>query len=77
MWFGKGHEEFSKFSSKHLTVSKLVLSWDTLVQSRKCPSQKFTEELCVTTPKNNEKSDEKSTYLKIGRRNLTNFDLRT
>ena len=26
--FGKWHEEFGKFSSEHLKVSKLVLSWD-------------------------------------------------
>ena len=32
---GKWHEEFGKFSSKHLKVSKLVLSWDPFVQSRK------------------------------------------
>ena len=35
LWFGKGHEEFGKFSSEHLKVSKLVLSWDPFVQSRK------------------------------------------
>ena len=38
LWFGKWHEEFSKFSSEHLKVSKLVLSWDPFVQSRKCMS---------------------------------------
>ena len=30
LWFGKWHEEFAKFSSEHLKVSKLVLSWDPL-----------------------------------------------
>ena len=35
LWFGKWHEEFGKFSSEHLKVSKLVLSWDPSVQSRK------------------------------------------
>ena len=45
LWFGKWHEEFGKFSSEHLKVSKLVLSWDPFVQSRKCMSYKFTEEL--------------------------------
>ena len=35
LWFGKWHEEFGKFSSKHFKVSKLVLSWDPLFQSRK------------------------------------------
>ena len=27
LWFGKWHEKFGKFSSEHLKVSKLVLSW--------------------------------------------------
>ena len=36
LWFGKWHEEFGKFSSEHLRVSKLVLSWDPFVPSRKC-----------------------------------------
>ena len=34
-----------KFSSEHLKLSKLVFSWDPFVQSRKCMSYKFTEEL--------------------------------
>ena len=38
LWFGKSHEEIGKFSSKHLKVSKLVLSYDPFVQSRKCMS---------------------------------------
>ena len=33
--FGKWHEQFGRFSSAHLKVSKLVLSWDPSVQSRK------------------------------------------
>ena len=32
LWFGKWHEEFAKFSSEHLKVSKLVLSWDPFVE---------------------------------------------
>ena len=44
--FGKWHEEFIKFSSEHyLKVSTLVFSWDPFVQSKKCMSYKFTEEL--------------------------------
>ena len=31
LWFGKWNEEFGKFSSEHLNVSKLVLSWDPFV----------------------------------------------
>ena len=42
-WFGKWHEEFSKFSSEHLKMSKLVFSWDPFVQSRKCMSYKLHE----------------------------------
>ena len=38
LWFGKWHDEFGKFSSEHLKVSKLVLSWDPFVQIRKCIS---------------------------------------
>ena len=43
LWFGKWHEEFSKFSSEHLKMSKLVFSWDPFVQSRKCMSFKLHE----------------------------------
>ena len=45
LWFGKWHEEFGKFSSEYLKMSKLVFSWDSFVQSRKCMSYKLTEEL--------------------------------
>ena len=47
LWFEKWHEEFGKFSPEHLKVSKLGLWWDPIVQSRKCMTLKFTEELCV------------------------------
>ena len=36
LWFGKWHEEFRKFSPEHLKVSKLEISLDSVVQSRKC-----------------------------------------
>ena len=58
LWFGKWHEEFGKFSCGKLKVSKLGLWWDSFVQSRKCMSSKFTEELCVMTMKNNTKIEE-------------------
>ena len=45
LWFQKWHEEFGKFSSKHLKMSKLVFSWDPFAQGRKCMSYKLTEEL--------------------------------
>ena len=38
-----GHEKFSKFSSEHLKMSKLVFSWDPFVESRKCMSYKLHE----------------------------------
>ena len=43
--FQKWHEEFSKFSSEHLKMLKLVFSWDPFAQSGKYMSLKFTEEL--------------------------------
>ena len=78
MWFGKWHEELAKFSSEHLKVSKLVLSWDLFVQSRKCMSLKFTGELCVMTLKNDEKSEEELTCcFKIDITNCANFSSST
>ena len=44
------------------------------IQSRKCTSLKFTEELCGMTMKNVQKFEEELTcQLKIDVRNLTNF----
>ena len=75
---GKWHEEFDKFSPKHLKVSKLELWWDPFVQSRKGMTLKFTEELCVMTMKNNAKFEEELTFhFKTDMRNLTNFDSST
>ena len=54
LWFGKWHEKFGKLSTEHSKVSNLGLWWDPLVQSRKCMSSKFTEELCVATIMNEE-----------------------
>ena len=68
----------AKVSPEYLKVSKLVLSWDPFVQSRKCLSYKFTQELQVMTLKNDEKYEEESTCpFKIDIRNLMNFDLKT
>ena len=59
-------------------MSKLELSWDPFVQSRKCMSLKFTEELCVRTMKNDTKIEEELTsHFKIDMRNFTNFDAST
>ena len=71
LWFGKWHEEFGKFSSEHLKVSKSVFSWDPFVQSKKCIGCKLTEELKVMKLKNDEKSEEELTCrLKIDIRNM-------
>ena len=72
LWFEKWHEKFSKFSPKHLKVSKLGLWWDPFAQSRKCMSLKFTEELCDMTMKSSAKFKEELTcHFKIDMRNLT------
>ena len=74
LWFGKWHEKFGKFSPEHLKVSKLGLWWDPFVQSRKCMSLKFTEELYVIAMKNDAKFEEELTcHFKIDMRNLNEF----
>ena len=51
------------------------LSWDAFIQTKKCMSLKFTEELCVMTMKDDAKFYEELTYyFKTDTRNLTNFD---
>ena len=55
LWFGKWHEEFGKFSPEHTKFSKLGLSLDPFIQSRKCMSLKLKGELCVMTMKNHTK----------------------
>ena len=52
-------------------------NWDfgPFVQSRKCVSLKFTEEIYVMTMKNDTKIKKELTcHFKIGMSNLTNFD---
>ena len=39
-------------------MSKLGLSWDPFIQSRKCMSITFTGELCVMTMKNDAKLED-------------------
>ena len=63
--------ENDRNSPEHSKVSKL----DPFVQSRKCMTLKFTEELCVMTMKNDTKIEEELTCrFKIDMRNFTNFD---
>ena len=54
-------EEFGKFLPGHLNVSKLGLWWNTVIQSKKLLSWKFTEELCIIAMKNVTKFEEKLT----------------
>ena len=56
--FGKWHEEYGKVLPEHLKVSKLGHGWDPFIQSRKCMSLRFTEELCVMTTTNDAKFEE-------------------
>ena len=78
LWFRKWHEQFGKFSSEHLKGSKLVLSCDHFVQSRKYMNWKFTEELCAMPMNNDKKPEEELTRRFITDiRNLTNFDSST
>ena len=61
LWFWRWHEEFGKYTSDHLEVSRLGLWWDPFIQSRKCMSFKFTRELCVMAIKNDVKYEEELT----------------
>ena len=76
--FQNWHKEFDKFWPEHLKVSKLELWWDPFVQSRKCMSLKFTEEVHVMAMKNDAKFEEELTcHFKIDMTNLKNFDSKT
>ena len=78
LWFRKLPEEFGKFSPEHMKFSKLGLSLDPFIQSRKCMTLKLTVELCVMTVKNDAKFEiELTCQFKVDIRNLTNFDPRT
>ena len=61
LWFGKWHEEFGKLLPEHSKASKLGLSWDPFIQSRKCMSLIFTEELRVMKMKDDAKFEEELT----------------
>ena len=52
--------------------------FDPFVESRKCMTLKFAEELCVVAMKNNAKFQEELTYhFKTDMRNFMNFDSST
>ena len=68
LWFGKSHEEFTKFLPEHLRVSKLGLWWDLFIQILKCMI------MCFTTIKNNTNFEEELTCrFKIDMRNFYKF----
>ena len=70
--FRKWHEEYDKFPSEQLKVSKLGW-WDPLIQSRK--SLKSTEELRVMKTNNDAKFEEELTcHFEIDMINFMNFD---
>ena len=61
LWFGKCHEEFSKFSPEHVEVSELGLSSGLFIKSTKCTSLKLTRESHVMTVKNDAKFEKELT----------------
>ena len=70
LWFLKWNGEFIKFSPEHMEFSKLGLSLDTFIKSRKCMSLKFRRVLCVMAMKNDAKFEiEVTCHFKIDMRN--------
>ena len=66
---------FHQYTCKALEYG---LWWNSFIQSRRCMSLKFTEELYVKTMKNYAKFEEELTcHFKVDMSNLTNFDLST
>ena len=74
LWFGKWHEEYEKFSPEHLKVSKVGLLWDSLFQSIKIMSLKFTEELSIMIMKNDAKFKRNWLVILKLARHFMNFD---
>ena len=60
LWFGKWHEEYSKFFPEH---SKLGFWWDALIHTWKSMSLKSTVELSIMNMKNYAKFEEEKTCL--------------
>ena len=78
LWFWKRHDDFGKLSPKHTKFSKLGLSLDPFIQSRKCMSLKHRGDLCVMIMKNDAKFEiELTCHFKTDMRNLINFDTST
>ena len=74
LWFGKWHEKFGKFSPEQTKFSKLGLSFNPFIQSRKCMSLKIRGDLCVMTMKNAKFEIQLTCYFKTDMMYLTNFD---
>ena len=53
--YGLKNEEIGKFLPEHSKASKLGISWDPSIKSRKCISLKFIEELFIMTMKHGAK----------------------
>ena len=69
-WLVVPEMTWGKFSPEHLKVSKLRLSWDTFIQSKKYKTLKFTEELCVLAMRIDAKFEKELTcQFKIGMKN--------
>ena len=65
----------TNFDSSTQKSKKFARLWAPFIQSRKCMSLKFKEELCVTTMKNDTKREEEFTcHFQSDMRKLTNFD---
>ena len=76
--FQKWQEEFEKFSSQPLKVSKLGLWCDSFVQSWKCTSLRFTGKWPFMRMKNGAKIEgELTSQFKTDMNNLANFDSST
>ena len=66
------------FNRAHSKVQKLGLFLGAFIQSRKCVSLKFTEQLCVMRMKNDTKFEEELTcQFKIDMSNFMNFESST
>ena len=70
--------EIWQIFTRALESVKIETLWDPLVQSRKCMTYKFTEELCIMILRNDKISEEElACRFKINIKNLTDFDQST
>ena len=70
--------EIWQIFTRALESVKIETLWDPFVQSRKCMTYKFTEELCIMILRNDKISEEElACRFKINIKNLTDFDQST